>query len=414
MYQRKVRPRIDAALNDMPAVALVGARQVGKSTLARTILPDEYRTLDRALLRAAAHADPDGFVEQLPDHVVLDEVQRVPDLFLAIKAAIDQDRRPGRFLLAGSASPLLLPAVTDALPGRMEIVELHPLSQGELRDAPDRFLDLLFHPACEQLLRQGSSGPPIRRGDAVSAVARGGFPDVVERGERRRADWFDSYVTAIVERDVKDLVDLAHTTELTTIVRLGAARSGHVLNLAGFARDARLSETTTKRYLRWLEAVFLFFRVPAWSPNRTSQASKAPKLVLTDSGLAAHLAGANEARIRDDGALFGHLLEGFVHAELRRQATWADTRPRLFHFRERDRFEADVVIETPAGDVAAIEVKGASNVSNRDLQGVRRVAELAGDRFRVGVILYLGTETVGFGGRVWAVPLQMLWEGAPW
>ena len=282
MYQRQVRARIERALLDTPAVFVAGPRQAGKSTLVRLIRDDGYVTLDRATTRAGPAADPDGFVAGLPMAAALDEVQRVPDLLLAVKAAIDEHREAGRFLLASSANVLMLPAVADALPGRMEIVELWPLSQSEIDDQPGGFIDAVF--GSEALTRPGTRSS---HGEILDRVLRGGFPEVVKRPPDRREDWFESYLTAVVEREVHDLSPVGHVAELVAMIRLIAARSGSSFNLADVARGAQLSHSTARRYLGLLRAVFLAVEIPAWTTSLTTRIVRSPKVFLSDSGLTA-------------------------------------------------------------------------------------------------------------------------------
>jgi predicted AAA+ superfamily ATPase len=410
MFRRRVQERIERALTDTPAVLVAGPRQAGKSTLVRLIRPTGYLTLDRATTRAGAVTDPDGFVSGLPDPAAVDEVQRVPDLLLAIKAAIDEDRRPGRFLLTGSANVLLLPDVADALPGRMEIIELWPLSQGEIDDGPDGFVDAVFRPGPLGPVGNGSG-----RDDIFSRVLRGGFPEAVQRDPDRRTDWFDSYLTAVVEREVRDLSAVGNVAEMLAMIRLIAARSGGLFNLADIARSIGLSHSTARRYLGLLMAVFLVVEVPAWTTSLTTRIVKAPKLFLADSGLSAHVLGIAAPRFADQPHLVGPLLETFVALELRRQAGWSRSRPSLAHFRTRQGVEVDLVLETRDGGVVGIEVKASATVRSGDFTGLRKLAEQVGDRFRRGVVLYTGDEVVGFGSGLSALPVHALWtmRGSP-
>jgi predicted AAA+ superfamily ATPase len=404
MYPRHVRPTVAGALIDTPAVMVVGARQVGKSTLVRTIRPEPYVTLDTATTRAGATTDPDGFVAGLPSPVALDEVQRVPELFLAIKAAIDARRTPGQFLLTGSADALALPRVADALPGRMEVIELWPLSQGEIEGQVDGFVDAVF---AEDLKQLGS--PATDRSALLDRILRGGFPEVVARSPQRRAAWHDAYLTALVDREVRDVAEIGNVAELTFMVRLIAARTGALFNLADVARGAGLSHSTARRYLGILRAVFLVVELPSWSTSLTTRLVKAPKMMLADSGLAAHVLGVDRARLEADPQLLGGLLEGFVAMELRKQLTWSARTLRLSHFRHRQGHEVDLVLEDRGGEIVGVEVKASATVTSSDFRGLRLLADVAGPRFRRGVVLYAGADTVGFGERLMALPLTALW-----
>ncbi|MBA3574795.1 MAG: ATP-binding protein [Pseudonocardiales bacterium] len=405
MYQRQLRARIERALLDRPAVFVAGPRQAGKSTLVRLIRDDGYVTLDRATTRAGAAADPDGFVAGLPMAAALDEVQRVPDLLLAVKAAIDERREAGRFLLTGSANVLMLPTIADALPGRMEIVELWPLSQSEIDDQPGDFIDALF--GSEALTPPGTRSS---RGEILDRVLRGGFPEVVQRPSDRRGDWFESYLTAVVEREVRDLSPVGHVAELVAMIRLIAARSGSSFNLADVARGARLSHSTARRYLGLLRAVFLAVEIPAWTTSLTTRIVRSPKMFLSDSGLTAHLLGIDRERLTTEPHLVGPLLEGFVAMELRKQIGWSRVRPSLAHFRTRRGEEVDLVLEARDGTVVGVEVKAAATVRSGDFTGLRALEAVAGDRFRRGVVLHTGDEHVAFGPTLAAVPVESLWR----
>ena len=406
MYPRHLRARIERALTDTPAVFVAGPRQAGKSTLIKLIRNDGYATLDRATTRSAAAADPDGFIAGMETPVALDEVQRVPDLLLAVKAAIDENRQPGRFLLTGSANVLMLPTVADALPGRMEIMELWPLSQGEIDDQPDNFVDMAFGAG---LAGRSSSGR-LDRGEVLDRVVRGGFPDVLQRSADRRNDWFESYLTTVVEREVRDLANVGNVTELMAIIRLIAARSGSLFNLADVARGAQLPHSTARRYLGLLRAVFLVIEVPAWTTSLTTRIVKAPKQFLVDSGLTAHLIGVGRARLTAEPHLAGPLLEAFVAMELRKQIGWSRVRPNLAHFRTPRGDEVDFVLEARDGTVVGIEVKASATVRSDDFAGLRALEAIAGDRFRQGAVLHAGADIVPFGPSLVAAPLHTLWR----
>ncbi|HKR48170.1 MAG TPA: ATP-binding protein [Pseudonocardiaceae bacterium] len=405
MYPRWVRPLIERALLDTPAVFVAGPRQSGKSTLVRLIRQDGYVTLDRATVRAGAGVDPDGFVAGLPVPVALDEVQRVPDLLLAVKAEIDEHRQPGRFLLTGSANVLMLPKVADALPGRMEIVELWPLSQSEIDNRPESFIDAVF----EAVL------PPVvvtrvSRGELFDRVLCGGFPESLQRPADRRSDWFESYLTAVVEREVRDLSNVGSVAELTVMIRLIAARAGSLFNLADVARGAQLPHSTARNYLGLLRAVFLVVDVPAWTTSLTTRIVRAPKLFLVDSGLTAHLLGIGRERLTTEPHLAGGLFEAFVAMELRKQISWSRIRPGLAHFRTKSGDEVDLVMEARDGTVVGVEVKSSATVRSGDFAGLRVLAEIAGHRFRRGVVLYTGTDVVSFGPKLVAAPVSLLWS----
>lgn len=413
MRDRNVAPEVRAALADTPVVLLNGARQTGKSTLAQRLAAEgfgggdvRYVTLDDATALAAAEPDPDGFVRALGGAAVIDEVQRVPDLFRAIKASVDADRRPGRFLLTGSADVFMVPNVSESLAGRMEVLTLWPFSQGEIEGRTERFLDVLFGPE----LPAAVEGDPVTEADLWERVVRGGYPEAVARASpKRRARWFEAYVTTILQRDVRDLANVEGLTQMPRLLQLLAARTGGLLNYSEVSRSAGLPNTTLKRYMALLEATYLVRELPAWSANLSKRLVKAPKGLVTDTGLAAELVGAVEPGGAADVAR-GGLLETFVAMELEKQRAWADVRVRPHHFRTARGKEMDVVLEGPAGRLVGVEVKAAASVGVGDFAGLRELADLRPGEFHRGVVLYGGTEVVPFGDGLHAVPVAALWR----
>lgn len=408
MLRRHLLDELRASLADNPVTLLVGARQSGKSTLAQLLIDEghaaSYLTLDDAATLAAAASDPEGFVRGLSGNTVIDEVQRVPELLPAIKVSVDRDRRPGRFLLTGSANVLLLPRVSESLAGRMEVHTLWPLSQGEIDGHPETFLD--------RLLGDGPApSVPALGGDddIVARVLRGGFPPAVDRSGRRRDAWLASYVGAVLQRDVRDLANVQRLSELPHLLTLLAARTSGLLNLAEVGRTAGVPQSTLQRYLTLLEHVFLLVRLPAWHTNVGKRVVKAPKLHLVDSGLAAHALAATPERIGRDPTLLGSLLESFVTMELVKQCSWSMGSPRLYHYRTAKGAEVDLVVEDRGGAIAGVEVKAAATVGARDFRGLRELADAHGERFVQGVVLYRGDAVVPFGERLAAWPLKALW-----
>ncbi|MQA62039.1 MAG: DUF4143 domain-containing protein [Actinophytocola sp.] len=405
---RRARALVEEALADTRVVLVNGARQSGKSTLIQLIADGrlvEMRNLDRLEDLRAAESDPSGFVD-FDQTMVIDEVQRAPELFLAIKATVDTDPRPGRFLLTGSSQVLALHGLPDTLPGRMETIELWPLSQGEIDDRPDGFIDAAF-----------SKGPGLRHRSSVTRIGygerlvRGGFPEAVRRSEpHRRARFFDSYVRDLINRDVRQLGEIERLAQLRTMLRLVAARNANLLVPSSLATETRLSFHTVQRYLSLLEEVFLIKQVPAWSRNLSARAVATPKVAFVDSGIAANLLQAEPSSMVRPGGHFGPLLEGFVLMELARQLTWCQTRAELYHYRTKDKIEVDAVLENPQGHVIAIEVKAATTVTGDDFRGIKHLAERLGDDLVAGYVLYTGTETLSFGPKLSAVPVSALWE----
>jgi uncharacterized protein len=412
MMQRHVHQRLRVAQTDRAVVLLNGARQVGKSTLARALAAESgarYVTLDDATVVAAARSDPEGFINAGPSPIVLDEVQRAPDLFLAIKASVDRDRRPGRFLLTGSANALLLPQLADALVGRMEIVTLWPLSQGEITGRIEGFVDALFAPAAPALAPVTSRG--ARGRSLIDRLLHGGYPEAVATAsdDRRRA-WFSAYVTTLLARDVRELARIDTLTDLPRLVSLVAARPMALLNHAELARSVGLPQTTLKRYMSLLQTVFLIRTLPPWHGNLGKRLVKTPKVLFTDVGVAAHLMGLNRARLDADRTLLGGLLESFVVMEIEKQLGWSTTSPAMYHYRSHAGEEVDLVLEQRSGTVAGIEVKSAATVTSSDFKGLRSLAAAVGTAFHRGIVLYTGRDVVPFGPRLFAVPVEALWQ----
>jgi predicted AAA+ superfamily ATPase len=409
LHGRFLKKALLAALGDTPVVLLHGARQCGKSTLARHIAetdhPAQYITLDDAAVLSAIKADAAGFLAGFDGPVVLDEIQRAPELFVAIKAMVDRQRRPGRFLLTGSANVLLLPKLSDSLAGRMEVLTLWPFSEGELAGTQASFIDAAFGVA------------PLSRvaaDDIFSRILRGGFPPAVERTdpERRRA-WFGSYILTILERDVRDIAQIDNLAALPRVLALLAARLGSLVNFAELGRSLAIPQTTLKRYFALLETTFLARTIPAWSTNLGKRLIKTPKLFLNDTGMAASLLGLTVERLQQETVLRGALLENFVAVELLKQAGWSAARTQLFHFRTASGQEVDFMLESDSGAIVGIEVKASATVTSHDFNGLRALSAMAGARFHRGIVLYIGTEIVPFGANLYALPVDALWNGKP-
>ena len=409
LLPRHAQRSIFSALADTRVVVLNGARQTGKSTLARIVAAafpgSELRYLDEAPVRAAAQADPSLFVRH-DGLLVIDEVQRVPDLFLAIKHEVDTDPRPGRFLLTGSARLLGLHEIPDLLPGRAETIELSPLSQGEMDRTPDGFVEAIFRHGVS--IRVPSSD--LRRDDYLERALRGGYPEAVRRADPgRRARFFESYITDLVNRDVRQLTEIERPADMRRLVNVIAASTASLAVPAALSSRLQVPASTVKRYLNLLDLLFITRHISAWSTNLTTRAVATPKLVLTDSGLAAHLTGMSLRRARHPTTPVGPLIETFVLGELARQLAITDHPVRLYHYRDRDNYEVDAVLESASGEVVACEVKAAETVRSEDFRGIQRLARRIGDQLVAGLVLYAGGQPLPFGDRLRAWPISTLW-----
>ena len=366
-----------------------------------------YFSFDDDVTLAAAKADPVGFVGDLPERVVLDEVQRAPGIFPTLKAAVDRRRTPGRFLLTGSANVLLLPALADSLAGRLGLLRLHPLAQCELADHEPQFLDLLFNNGfkAHKYDRLGKG--------LAERIAAGGYPAALARTTgRRRSAWYRDYIETLVQRDVRHLARIASLDALPRLLALAAGQTARLINISDLASPCQLSRPTIRDYVTLLEQVFLIDELPPWHSNRLSRLIKTPKLHIGDTGLACTLLGIDAAGLWQDRNLLGQLLETFVYQEVRRHASWHDGEIRFSHYRDKDGAEVDLVLERGSGQVAGIEVKAAATVTAADFRGLRKLKEAAGRKFTAGVVLYDGETSAGFGEGMHAIPIRTLWEKA--
>jgi predicted AAA+ superfamily ATPase len=413
IIRRRIEPAVDDALQTSPVVAITGPRTTGKSTLVAALVARTGGTavdLDDPAVRAIAAADPGAFVRGLPEPVVIDEFQRVPDLLAAIKAELNRDRRPGRFVLAGSARHDAVPELADFLTGRVDLLQLWPFAMAELNPTPVSIIDRLF------------SGAPITRravefdrAEVVDAVLRGGYPIAVNLPAPARSRWFTSLATLVVERAADDVAPVRNTSALGHFLRLAAASTAQTRNAAELGREVGLGRDQAAAYLRLLELTYLTFELPAWSTNPTSRVIKRSKLHLVDSGLAAHLQGVTPEQLRPTdpvgAARFGALLETFVVGEVVKQLGWSVVVAQPYHYRTADGVEVDLVLEAADGRVAGIEVKAGSTPAGASTSGLRHLRDHLGDRFVAGLVLNTGSQAQRVNDRIWIAPVDELWRG---
>lgn len=411
MIARSITDRLLKALAYSPVVLIMGPRQAGKSTLANSLFDLDkaatFESLDIATTRAAAVQDPDGFVAQLELPAVIDEVQKAPDLFDAIKAHVDRKRTAGSFILTGSANVLLLPAISESLTGRVELITLWPLSQGELMGTRERFIDTVFKETSPKL-----NVEPLERPALINMLLRGGFPEALSRPFDALQDWFESYTSTAVTRDVRDLADIGRIDALPGLLLSIGSRVRAPINKSAIGGELGLPTTTIDRYIALLERGYLIHRVPAYSKNIGKRLAKAPKYLLADSGMLAYLLNLDANRLQNSASELGVLLENFVGMELAKQLTWSSTKATLNHLRAARGAEIDFVLATRDGQVVGIEVKAAGTAHKEDFKHLEMLRDRLGDQFVRGVVLYTGEVRAGFGDRLEAWPLPALWSSS--
>ena len=408
LLPRSIRPLIIEGIDDSRIVFVGGARQVGKTTLVGDIAgrerPMAEFTLDDRATREAALADPTGFVADLPGPSFIDEIHRAPDLLLALKRAVDTDASPGRFVITGSANVLASRRISDALPGRIDRVDMWPLAQSEIRGRTLNVVDELFaaHPP-------RVTGAPVGRAAFAEIVAAGGYPEARVRPPGRRRDrWFANYVSGTLSRDLVELADVRRIDDAERLLRLLAAQSANLLSYRKVGARLDMHHDTVKAHVALLEQMFLVKRLPAWRPGIGAREAATPKLYVSDSGLLAHLLGADAERIADDDQITGKLCKTFVVGELLRHASWSEQQPRIYHY-QREREDVDIVLENNRGDIVAVEVKATASLRASDWKWLKKLADARSGSFRVGIVVYSGEQTLPLGDRLWAVPYSGLW-----
>ena len=405
MYERFVERRVEEALLDTPVVLIVGPRRAGKTTLAQKLGGEgrTYLTLDDQTVLDSVRYDSVGFIRGL-DRTIVDEIQRAPELMLAIKKSVDEDYRPGRFLLTGAANVMALPRVADSLAGRMETIKMLPLARVEIEGKTPTFLERLFTGSL-----QGVKNAVVGK-DLIRTVLIGGFPEVLERAsERRRQAWTQSYLASLLTRDLNNIAEIEKLSEISKFTRILAEHSGKLVNYSRFGSSIGVSHKTGQRYVTLLEQLFLVATLQPWFTNRLKRITKTPKLHFLDCGLLASARAASFERVKANRGPFGGLLESFVFSEILKLMTASDLQLMPYHFRDQQMRKVDIVLERNDGEIAGIEVKAATTVKSRDFAGLRTLAEACKDRFAYGVVLYDGTEYVPFGDKLAAAPLSSLW-----
>ncbi len=408
MKKRNITNKLIKALADSPVILLHGARQTGKSTLVRELLPEHhkarYLTFDDSNTLAAAENNPEEFIESFDENIIIDEVQRVPDLFIAIKKYVDKKRKSGKFIITGSANPLLLPKISESLTGRIEILNMFPFSQNEVSGSMFNLVDVLFN---KRFVVNGINS----KKDVKKRILTGGYPEVNKRktNERREA-WFNSYLNTIIQRDIRDIANIERLGEFPRLLRILAARAGTLLNFAELSRSSAIAQTSLKRYVALLETIFLLQFVPAWSGNFSKRSIKAPKVFMNDTGLLSYLVGFSLERILTDQFMWGRVFENFVANELTKQISWSKYFLRLFHYRSASGQEIDFIIEKNDGSLVGIEAKASNKITAADFKHMKVFAEEQKDKFVRGIVLYTGEEVIPFAKNLYALPIKYFWS----
>lgn len=365
-----------------------------------------YITLDDLNQLKSASQDPIGFIQNLSaEHIIIDEIQRAPELFLPLKQFVDETRTPGKFLVTGSADALALPQLSDSLAGRMEVISLLPLAACEISGCESTFFENILNGEVPttNILR-------VRK-ILIERIINGGFPSAIAReSEIRRSAWYVQYINSIIEKDVKDLGHIENIDVMRKLVGLLAHRVGQLVNITELAGKLAISRQTITRYQKLLEQIFIFNTIPAWHLNDGKRVIKSPKLHIVDTGLLCALKRININKLSKNLQLFGSLLESYVLNELKRLATWFPEPLYFYHYRDKDKVEVDIVIETISGEVIGIEVKATATLHNSDFRGLKRLQQLAGDKFLMGLLLYDGDHKNIQGENIYSIPIGAIWE----
>lgn len=410
MFRRHLLEIAEESLQMFRVTVINGPRQSGKTTLAQQLVDPSgsYWSLDDEQVRSTARLDPHGFVEQAEKPMAIDEVQRGGDaVVLAVKSIVDRRNDRGQFVLLGSTRFLTVPQLSESLAGRAEILDLWPLSQGELLNVKETFIDALFD-APDQLL--GRRREIVHRDDVFARVVKGGYPELMDASPSQSRRWYRNYLRTVVARDIIEASAIRQAEELPKLLRLIAANSSGEFVIARLAGDARMSVELANRYVALLELVGLVARIRAWTPSLTSREKRHPKIVVTDTGLACGVLGRDiDGLGSPTSAMTGPLLESFVTMELVKQLGWSQTHATLRHWRDRNGAEIDLILEADNGTIAAIEVKASASVSESDVRHLRTLQQRMTDKFVAGVVLYLGDQVLPLGERIWALPISILW-----
>ena len=413
LIKRNIETTAIETLEDTPVLVLQGARQVGKSTLSAMIsenMASKSVTFDSDVTLAAAKENTIEFVAQYPEGLlIIDEIQKCPELLSAIKLSVDTDRRPGRFLLTGSANILNLKGTNESLAGRAETIILEPLSVGEINGIKEDFISLLI---CKDMSGKLNKAKPFTRTQYAKLIENGGYPDAQSRRGKRREAFFRNYLTRVLDHDANEMSGLAHVDRMQTLFALLAGNPSQLLTKANISRVVGIAESSLSGYIKLLEDLCLVHILPAWGKNYSKRAISRPKIVLSDTGLVCCINGLTADFLSEieNGNELGPLLETFVINEIIKQQTWSDIGFSAYHFRDKDGKEVDLVLELRGGKIIAIEVKSSSSFTGKDFAGMKALRDMLGERFHCGILLYTGTEVQPFGNRLHCAPISSIWQ----
>lgn len=408
MFKRHIKPYLIKALERSPVVLLNGARQVGKSTLVKELIKEKgytYLTFDDETVYLAAKTDPASFINGLQKPAIIDEVQRVPEIFLNIKIDVDNNRIAGNYLLTGSANPLLIPNLGDSLAGRMEIINLMPLSQGEIEGTMEAFIDKAFS---SESFKQPQE--TISKKELYQKIITGGYPSVQGKDEEIKEAWMRAYINLLLQRDIKDIAQIEKIIELPNLLKILASRAANLLNVSEVSRECKMVAQTVHRYIALLETIFIITLQQSWHTNLALRYIKSPKVYLVDSGLLSYLLGMNIELSFNEPITIGKIVENFVVNELKKQATWSKTHPDIYHFRTTSGTEVDIILENRQAQIIGIEVKSAEKVTVDDFKGLKHLQEKIDKKLLKGIVFYCGSQVVPFGKDLWALPINCLWQ----
>lgn len=413
LYKRNILNRVLKSLQNNPVVLINGARQVGKSTLIEELLKSgfdaEYLTFDDSAILFAASQDSYGLLSSFSRSIVIDEVQRELDVFLAIKRIVDVQKKDGQFLLTGSANVLTVPRVSESLAGRMILHTLWPLTQGEIENKEENFIEWAFESQKLPSLKK-----QLSMRELCQKIVTGGYPRSVRAADDMdRTEWMRSYVDTIVQRDIRELSNIEGLKELPNILSVLAGRVGNLLNLSDISRMLKINLMSLKRYYSLLQMVFLVVESPAWSVNTDKRLAKSPKIYMADTGIASYFRRIQTDDLLKDPSSLGALLENFVMMELKKQATWSPLFPSIYHFRTQAGKEVDIVLEGMGKKIVGIEVKASTTIHSKDLAGLKELRDIAKEKFVKGIILYSGEKILKLDHDIYALPINSLWESMP-